>query len=356
MIDATGAAEQVLRACAIEFRRLSVIELNRSNQAETAVVLLVFVDRQAQPAALIKAGSGPERARALRAEHDNLERLGARLPPALRATVPAPLYFAAQGATTLLAETALPGPRMKNMAPNAYFGSAAFRDHLRLTAAWLVGFHRAWADPAPQAEPARSTSDLERQIEQYRADFRASDALGRLLDRASKRLAAQTVPRSPWHGDFCSANIVLPSRARIGVIDWEQPLGLSAPLLDLLHFFASIWCVPYRKGEAARAANLRELFFGRHPLRERLRRIGLDYAAAVGIEPADLAPLSALAWAIYANRKRRDLARRPGSARLPGSDPADGDTAHWPLIVLQDDRCVNLELLAEHEPYYLFAP
>ena len=34
------------------------------------------------------------------------------------------------------------------------------------------------------------------------------------------------------------------------VVDWEHPLRRSWPLADLLHFFNSVWCIPYAKGQA----------------------------------------------------------------------------------------------------------
>jgi hypothetical protein len=348
MIDAIAAAAHGLSHSGMAYRKISLIELNRSSALETTFALLAFIDEEALPAAFIKATSGAARARALRCEFDNLTYLATRGSERLRAGIPRPLYLGECSGVTLLVETARPGPRMKNLPPNSYFRSERFRRHFHSAMEWLLEFHRACAD-GPRAT-AVTAAALEQEIANYRHNFRVSAALDRLLGRTAERLSAAELPSSPWHGDFCSANILLPERDSICVIDWEQPLSRSWPLLDLLYFLSSIWCIPYRKGADRLAANYRQMFFGRHRHTELIRQAGSRLAGELGIGRADLLPLSAAAWLVYANRKQREL------SDLKGPRGAEqGETTHWPLILLEQDRCLNLELLAQLQDDYVFS-
>src|SRR6185295_18572183 len=85
-----------------------------------------------------------------------------------------------------------------------------------------------------------------------------------LLDETREQLSGARIPASPWHGDFCTANVVVAPDDRLAVIDWEYTIEPISPLADLLYFLSSCWCVPYAKGAAARRANFERMFFGPH--------------------------------------------------------------------------------------------
>ena len=74
----------------------------------------------------------------------------------------------------------------------------------------------------------------------------------------------------------------------------------------------------------------------RIPLQNIITRVGRD----------DIMPLSVMAWVTYANRKREALGAGAGAPAAP---------THRPLVVFEDDRCLNLELLARHRGDYVLA-
>jgi aminoglycoside phosphotransferase (APT) family kinase protein len=306
---------------------------------------MVFADDQALPAAFIKATCSPARAEALQCEYDNLTYLLRQLPQPLSGTVPRPLYFGRLDGYVVLAQSAGPGQRMKNFWPDSYFRSNRYRTDFQNVIDWLVEFQRALAGVDLATDPRGSPARPEQEIAAYRGSFRVSSRLDELLVWSAECLKERDYVLSPWHGDFCTANILVADRKRICVIDWEQRLSRSWPLMDLLYFLSSLWCVPYRKGINQRALNYRQLFFGEHDQSTMIRAAGRRIANELEIDARDLVALSTLVWVVFANRK---LAwRDPESQRGGGS-------SHRPLIMLRDQSCLNLELLATHRDRYVF--
>jgi hypothetical protein len=343
LIDVFAIIEDLARRKGVDAGRISVIELNRSGPAQTSVVLLAFLVDQRGPIALIKATPDADRAVALRREFDNLTRLGRDASASFRRTVPEPLYCDQLGELTVLAETAMPGTRMKDFPPDSYFASRRFQGHYSLAVRWLIDFQRSLADDAPPAP----TDEAARAIERYRDTHRVSPALSDLLTDTVGNLQIGTAPRVPSHGDFCTANVVIPDGNDLFVIDWEYPLARTWPLADLLYFTCSTWCVPYRKGRDALKANYRHLLFSSHGFSDLIRESVAWYAGQLGIATELLLPLSAMCWVEFANRKHVELTR--GRAACREFD----ETGHTPLIIIENDACLNLELLAEHRDTYL---
>jgi hypothetical protein len=327
VIDVFAILGDLARRTGAEARALSVIELNRSAPRRNVVALLAFRQGSPDPIAFLKASADPDRAAALCREFDNLSRLVRGGDPAFRATIPEPLYCERLGELTVLAESARSGTRMKDFPPDEYFGSRRFREHYRRCADWLVAFHRAAGgrDDAPPAAPAADVAA------RYRATHRVSRAAGALLDEAVAALADRPLAGVPMHGDYCAANVLVPASGDPVVIDWEHSPEPGWPLADLLHFTASTWCVPYRKGREALEANYRRLFFEPHGYSDLIR----DAVARQVAEPGLWLPLATLSWAAFANRKHDDLA---AGGRSPSS--------HLPLILVADGACLNLEILA----------
>lgn len=319
----------------------SCIELDRSAAGEAATALLLFATGSPRPAALLKATTDVRRARALETEHANLTRVHAAGAVELRAAVPAALYLGGVGGATVLAQTAVSGTRMKDLPPGRYFASAAFRGHFAAAAEILDGLARAL--PAPRLSGAAAAARARDEIARYRAAHRVSPELESLLAAAAGHVATIEVPLVRGHGDFCTANLVIGEGDRLYAIDWEYPLDPGWPLADLLYLAASTWCVPYRKGRAALLDNQERLFFARHAHADLLRGTLVAAAARQGLTPADLAPLAALAWVAYANRKRAELDAQPDLTA----------ERHLPLIALGDGACLNLELLARRVASFL---
>jgi len=331
----------------VDAGRISVIELNRSGPDQAAVALLAFLDGGPAPIAFLKITPDADRAAALAREFDNLTRLRHGGSAAFRRSLPEPLYCERLDDLTVLAETATAGTRMKDFPPDRYFASSRFRDHLSLAVRWLVEFHEAFGDEASTL-PADAAS---REVDRYRATHPVSPALNALLDETAHRLDPRRLPLTPSHGDFCTANVMVPEGDGLFVIDWEYPLARTWPLSDLLYFVASTWCIPYAKGREALRANYRQLFFTPHAFADLLRDSTSWYAGQLGVPTADVLFLSAVAWTGFANRKHDDLAR----ARAAGATP--DEAGHLPLMMIEDGACLNLELLAAHrDAFALLVP
>jgi aminoglycoside phosphotransferase (APT) family kinase protein len=341
VIDVFAIVEDLARRRGADGARVSVIELNRSGASLRAVALLAFLDDRPDPIAFLKATADPARAATLEREFANLRRLARGGAETFRRSVPEPFYCEKIGGFTVLAESALSGTRMKDYPPDRYYASPGFRRHFSLAVRWLVDFHRALEDDPslpPPVEPAR-------EVARYRETYRVTAVLSDLLDESVRALEGDALPCPPSHGDFCAANVI-PRDDGVAVIDWEYPLTRTWPLADLLYFASSTWCTPYRKGREALAANYRALFFSSHRFSDLLRAEVARYAEQLGIASDLVLPLSVLSWTAFANRKHDELAR--------AGDALDPD-GHIPLVLVENDSCLNLELLAQHRSSYLLA-
>ncbi len=339
MIDIFAILDDFGRRRSVDPRRLSVIELNRSGRGPLVVALLAFAEGRAEPLAFLKAAADPRRASSLRLEFENLTRLG-RAADSLRSSIPQPLYCERLGDWTVLAESAHAGRRMKDFPPDDYFASREFRLHFSQVASWLGQFGQALGRETVAAHGAGA---LGREIERYRSTHDVSLALSALLDETLRDLERREFPLLPCHGDFCSANVVVLGGPAIFVVDWEHRLDPTWPLVDFVHFVASTWCVRYRKGGDTLRENYRRLFFTAHGYSDLIRDSAAAYARRLGIPPDLLLPLSTVAWVAQANRKHDALAAG-GDARVD-----------WPLVMIENHACLNLEILAENRERYLLS-
>jgi hypothetical protein len=341
MVDVQALAADVLRASGLRFRRVSVVELNRSTPRSLHLGLLLFIDGAARPSVMVRVARDAIVTAQLEAEFSNLERLHAAGSDELTTGLPRPLHLQRSGGWTVLAETALPGRRMKNLPPYRYFRSRRFPRDLDRTEGWLAELQRLSGEFSVGAQPIAEA------VTAYREGFDVSADLQRLLDDTVRRLESVAVPMAPWHGDFCSANLLIDESGQLGVTDWEDPLTCSWPLSDLLHHLTSLWCSPYEKGRAALTRNYRRMFFERHARSELVRRLVDRSLDRMSIDPRLRLPLATACWVAYANRKREQLSSIDRGPRA--SDK------HLPLTILEGGRCLNLELLAEHRERFLTA-
>jgi len=346
MLNVLELAEESLRRAGFEFNELSVIELNRSSLTEGAAhALLAFADRHPEPLAVIKLHSAGRAPGLLRREYDNLVWLHGLGSAALARSVPAPLDHGAIQGCSVMAQSVLPGRRMKNLEPDRYFRSDAFRADLAAVGDWLCEFQAAVAPQAGALPTVTGDEGLARAIATYRDRFSVSSTLDRLLDDTSDALAGSTLPAVPFHGDFCTANVLLGPDGGIGVIDWESEPGCCWPLADLLHFLASVWALPYSRAAGAQAANYRKMFFSEHDLTGPARTVAHSYLDRVGVARRLALPLSVACWVTYANRKYD---------ALPESCDREAESHYFlPLIIFEGGGCLNLELLAERRGEFI---
>ena len=337
-----------LRGVGVEFRSLSVLALDRSSPVQVVGILLCFPDGLAEPTHVIKLTTDAGRARGLANEYAHLSHLGASADPLLTAGLPRAVHFGEVDAWHVLVETALPGRRMKDYPSDTYFASRRFEGHLSRVSSWLSAFERCCKPAGGVGCVGDPVARVAATVARYRDGFRCSPAVDELLRRTVDRLEPREPAATHVHGDFCTANVLVRADGAIAVIDWEYARRDGFPLTDLLHFLTSLWTVPYAKGRDRLLANYRRLFFESHVLLPTLRREVQGLVAALGLAGEDLLPLSAMAWIELANLTRARLA--PG-----GAAPFDPSSDPWPLVMLEDGHCLNLELLAERQEHYWLA-
>ncbi len=341
-------AKDILQEAGIAFKGLSVIQMIRSSGMETRLALFIFVDEKKDPLAILKLTPDLEEAKFFEHEFENLSLLNAHGDPQFIVTIPKPLYFGRSKDFTTLAETAMPGTRMKNFPPNGYFSSNRFQLHFANVVQWLYGFHQCVA--GSQTEPASldNENQLSVPIEEYQNTFRLSSELDSLLKATMECLEQADIPMTPWHRDFCTANVLVNNAQQISIIDWEHPLIRSWPLLDLLYFITSIWCIPYKKGKNSLVNNYRRLFFTQNRHTSLIRKSVSGYMQRLGVKTEYVLCLSVIAWVLYANGKRRCM-----EARKKASGTGSRDPESFPLIMVENNQCLNLEILAKNLQSYV---
>lgn len=341
MMHLTRFTEEILRRGAISFDRATVIEQNRSHRADSRFALLVFLDGRAVPDACIKATTGnPD---GLETSYRNLNALHAASGESFRTTIPNPYWYGNVDRYTVLLTSTVPGTSMKQFPPDRYFSSDAFRRHFERIADWQCSLAKVQIRDRSSGRVAASDA-----VERYRRTHAVSGALDRLFDECVDMLSGSEVPSTPTHGDFCTANVLVTEDDRIGVIDWEYPLLAEWPLSDIVYFISSIWAIPRRRDVDGRAENYRTLFFKPNRFTPLIRSALNQLCTTLAMAPELILPLTAIAWTSLANRKR---AEREEAAST--DTDATWDDWNMPLILVQDNACLNLELLARHRTDFL---
>jgi len=338
--------EHALRAAKVPFLRFSAIHLDRSSGNSRMMSMIVFVDGRKKPQVYVKTAPADQAPAAFRIEFDNLSALSGSGNELLVRSVPAPLHIGEFSGLQLLVESVLPGTRIKNLPPLEYLNSSRLLSHLRQIVDWLLAFHGALKQPSIELSGDSFDRQVSTPIRAFRESYRTSPELDRLIEESVERLRDREIPFTPWHGDFCTANVLTDEGDRIGVIDWEHPIENGWPLADLLHFLSSLWCIQPSKAIEDRSENYLRIFFRPGLLFGPLREAAAAYVDDLGIDSELLLPLSVLTWVEYANRKAECL------ARIGASDEGSAQR-HLPLVLVQGGACLNLELLAEHRDAYV---
>ena len=340
-------AEEILQHVGIVFNRLSMIQINRSTPVEICLGFLVFVDEKKEPFLFLKATPDQAKGRALEQEFDTLSLLhkGGSVP--LKMTIPKPLSFMKSNGFMVLAETAAPGIKIKRLPQNAYFSSNRFPLHFRKVVRWLYEFHRTAAFFQTSSLGPDTEDRLMKPIEVYRNYYDRSPELDVLLDETLEFLKDRDVALSPKHGDFCTANILVSETEQMSVIDWESFRTWGWPLSDLLYFISSIWCIPCKNGLNVLKNNYFRLFFTRNRHADLIREAVGWYLEKLRVKTVLTLPLSAIVWVIYANQKRVELGGegicKEGRIKIE---------EYLPLIMVEDNHCINLEILAKNRNRY----
>jgi len=338
--------EHALRAASIPFTQFSAIHLDRSAGNSRMMSMLVFVDGRKEPQVYVKTAPAEQTPAGFRIEYDNLSALAGSGNELLLRSVPAPLHIGEYAGLQLLVESVLPGVRLKNLPPLQYLHSPRMLSHLRQIVEWLLAFRTALGESPVVLTADRFERRVATPIRIFREAYRVSPGLDRLFDETAEQLREGEIPFTPWHGDFCTANVLADERDRIGVIDWEHPIERGWPMADLLHFFSSLWCIQPSRATADRKDNYLRIFFQPGVLSRALRDSVARYTGELGIKAEMLLSISVMAWVEYANRKAECLARI-------GARDDESAGRHLPLVLVHEGHCLNLELLVEHRDEYV---
>jgi len=345
LIDLISVAEQTLDRVGYDFTRLSLIQMKRSASIGVAASALVFVDGGKEPVVYLKVTDDSAKTTLLKREFSTLSSLWEHGSEEFKKSVPQPLYFGEVGSLTVLAETVKPGTRMKNLSPNSYFKSKSFRMDFEQAADWLCQFQQCLEGH----EPVDSLDDIDSQltvpIEKFRRSYSVSSKVESMLEATQESLSKVNTPLFFWHGDYCTANILVTETRSFSVIDREYPLERSWPLNDLIYFISSVWCIPYVADADGLQSNYRKLFFSSNRHSELIKSTVSRYLAEFGIGIDMALPLSVIAWVWYANRRRLEMELL--------SCCCSHKTKSMPLIMIEDDYCLNLEFLAELQETYV---
>lgn len=272
---------------------LSGVWLTPRFRASSHTVALVFPVGADVPVLVAKVPRLPDASGALAREAASL----ARLADARRAGVagiPEIVAFDTFRGWPILVQTALDG--------RAWDRGQVRRDPAGAAAAglaWLAGLHRA-TRRGYLAEPA----DFDRLVERPLADLRSAvggdreivDLVERTRDLAAP-LRTAPMPLGMEHGDFSAPNVMRLRAGGVGVVDWElaDPHGL--PACDAFFWLTYVaFARAGRRADRDPVAAWAPAFWGPAPWGRSSVRA---HAAAVGVEPAWLAPLLAMTWARY---------------------------------------------------------
>ncbi len=259
--------------------------VNRSGRdASRRVIVLPFRPGCPEPVAVLKFSRFAERNTDIQKEQEVVARVRARLDPAMKRSIPAPLGMFAWGRVVVGAET-YAGRSLSRLT------AASKRrriEDLRLVARWLQEFHRQSKVSEDPLSSSQVKTWIDDPIRSYGLSFGNSPAEERLFERVHQR--ARSLLGSPFplvwsHPAFSEMNICR-SRDEIRVIDWEDA-EIGPPLRDLI-YFVTVWYYRFKRerGEDARIDSFRRLFFPSVPdplaalasetLEEHMRSLSID--------------------------------------------------------------------------------
>jgi thiamine kinase-like enzyme len=337
---------EVLERTGIPSDGISVIHLNRSITSEVHLASLVFLPPQTYPSMIIKSTTDHISALSFKDEFETLSRFRDCDNAGLSTSVSAPLCLLEKDGLSMFAQAGLPGTTMSSFPSDRYFKSKRFQRHFASIVQWVYLLHSRFGTASIELSDNDRQLLLLQPIADYRRIFTVSPALDTLLDETAATLSQTRVPLTPWHGDFCTSNILIGRRGRISVIDWEYPFVNTWPLCDLLHFMTSIFCVPSTAGAEVLPENYGRLFFQRTEFSALLNTWIKWYFDKLSLHVDLLLPLSVMAWVLHAIRKAEFI---EASGLSIGDDPRE---APRPLTMFRDSACVNLEMIAAHRDDY----
>lgn len=201
-------------------------------------LFFLFEAKAPAPLALLKTRPAGAEGKPLAEEWRALRLLAERLPPALAATVPAPLGYGEDADVEALLVSVLPGISGYVDLRATLTPTRRAEGHLRAAAGWLAAFQAATRSPQHSLDATALIADARPRLE--RTGLAGSEEAGPLLNGLAELGSGPPLARVAGHGDFWVRNVLYAPRGReVAVVDWEHFAPLASPADDLLHFLVS---------------------------------------------------------------------------------------------------------------------
>jgi hypothetical protein len=284
--------------------QLSALLVTGGPRTVSKVVLLAFAEPSPVPLVAVKAPRVDEAAAGVRREGDALASLAASRPAGVPG-VPRVLARRQAGGVPLLSETAIVGRPLEALLTRRSLGPWSGK-----VADWLAAL-------APREHPRPASHWRDAIVEPVLARF--VDVFGAVVDQGLLREgeailgglgALETVPEQR---DFGPWNVLVTPAGEIAVLDWESADVDGLPALDLLYYLAYAgFNVDRASDRERRVASFRRSLDVVTPTGAIRRDCLARYCGALGLDPAQLAPLRALVWLIHAQSDARHAAADAG--------------------------------------------
>jgi len=346
-MDILNIARYALQKAEIPSGNLSGIQMNRSPLGGHCLMMMIFTGGR-QPTAFLRVSTDTKRSAALKISYENLTTLRSALPSPFINSVPEPLMLEEKNGITIFLESAQHATPIKKLPPNSYFRSKEFKQDFTAVVDWVVAFNQSLAIDSSEVTETQHHTLLHDAIAAYRQRFRVSSALDALLDETADTLNNAKLNLAPRHADFCTANVLIDQNHALSVIDWEQELQPMWQFCDLLHFMSSTWCIKYGRSLAEQQSNYQSMFFRDTYLTETFQQGARSYAKSMKFDINMLMPLSVMTWVYHALHKAdfvKQYAKNNTNFLMQKVQP---------ITIINNNQCLNLEILATEKHNYIF--
>ena len=315
----------------------------------------VFSEGKREPTLIVKMARNRRGAELLRGEHANLTRLSGAPEEWFRLSVPRPIFYKERQGYAFLAETVLPGKRVKDGEPGCFLAP----ERLAVVADWLAAF-AAFAGKKERIDRGLVRQHVEEVAARYLETFEVTrvewDVLQGLGEEAAVKMRGGELLLAPCHGDFCDANLMWDGE-HLGVIDWDAPLVPQVPFVDL--FYALLSFALGGPGLATAQGFRRgfdEAFIARGTTSKLCAEAVKRYARGIGADPSWVAPIFIVTWCRFALAKVAYLEETHG--RIADPSAPRRDRRQWladlndaqqsfPLVHFDGASCLNVRLACE---------